>query len=331
MPTQFIFDKKTKEEQETLAEILRLTKKEPYPTKETIHLARFVNACFYVIEDVKRKEEEKKEELKRRKQAEEQELIRRTQQETRRKELESLAPSPNRESEEPPLLDVPEIPTLHQLGLEEIPSPEQKPVLQKISTPLAKREYVLKLYDSQVGILVEKEENGSYMYKVVEPYMEKNILQKVKEMYGKEFERDNSLFDNQAFLKKAAEKISNKLGIPFSEMLPQKIHYYLERDILGAGIFDPLLYDEKVKSILCDGPNKTLKIEYADLGAMETNLTIEKNEDLNRFLKRIAIASGKTINDTNPLLEVTFQGLKFEGIMGLGGGNSRLSIKRITQ
>lgn len=322
MPTQFIFDRKLKEEQDTIAEVLRLTKKEPYPTKETVHLARFVSSCFYVIEDVKRKEEERKRELLRKKRAEEAEAQRKSQEEARRKELESLAPSPATSKDEPPLLDVPEVPTLQELGLEEIPNPQQKPTLEK-------REYVLQIYENPIGILVEKE-NNIYSYKVVEPYLEKNTLQKIKDMYEKEFQRDTSLLNNPSFLKKVAEKVSNKLSIPYSDMLPKKIQYYMERDLLGAGVFDPFLYDEKVKTILCEGPNKTLKVEYADLGMMETNLSIEKNDDLNRFMKRIGQTMGKTINDSSPLLEGAFQGLKFEGIMGIGGANSKLIIRRLS-
>ncbi len=326
MPIQFIFDRKMKEEEETLKEIFKLTRKEPYPTKETVQLARFVDACFYVIEDVKIKEEERKKEFLRKKQAEEQELNIKVQEEARKKDLEALAPSPIADNEELSLLDAPEMPALPQFSLEDIPSPEKKTI-----TPLAKREYVLQLYESQVGVLVEKEENGIYKYIVIEPYIEKAVLEKTKDMYGKEFERDNSLFDNPVFLKKVAEKVSNRIGIAFSDLLPKKIRYYLERDILGAGVFDPLLYDEKIQEIICDGPNKTLKVNYAGLGIMETNLAIEKNEDLNRFIKRLGNASGKTFNETNPLLDITFQGLKFEGVMGIGGGNSRLTIKRLSQ
>src|SRR3989344_2469566 len=283
--------------EKTIQDILDLTKKRPYPTKETIHLARFVDACFYVIEDLKSKDEQTK------------------QEEQRKKELEALAPSP--EANELPLLEVPELPSINDFHLEEAPSPG-----------VAKREYVLQLYQNPVGILVEKEQDGSYQYNAIEPYIEKRIIEKAKEMYGKEFERDNSLFDNQTFIKRVTEKVTNKLGLPFSELLPQKIQYYLERDILGAGSFDPLLYDERIKTILCEGPDRAIKVDYTDFGSMNTNVTIS-NEDLNRFLKRLAIAAGKTINEQNPILEIDFQGLHFEGIMGIGGGNSRVTIRRL--
>src|SRR3989338_6907539 len=138
MPTQFILDRKQQEAEQTIQDILDLTKKRPYPTKETIHLARFVDACFYVIEDLKSKDEQTKQTEKQRKILEEQ----------RKKELEALAPSP--EANELPLLEVPELPSINDFHLEEAPSPG-----------VAKREYVLQLYQNPVGILVEKEQDGS--------------------------------------------------------------------------------------------------------------------------------------------------------------------------
>ncbi|MDP3728597.1 MAG: hypothetical protein Q8R18_04050 [bacterium] len=315
MPTHFILDRKQQEAEQTIQEILDLTKKRPYPTKETIHLARFVDACFYVIEDVKKKEFQKKEEEKNKKEILQAEKQRKLLDEQRKKELEALAPTP--ETNELPLLEVPELPLLEDFNFDKVPAPG-----------LAKREYVLQLYQNPIGVLVEKEQDGSYQYHIIEPYIEKKLIEKAKEIYGRDFERDNSLFDNQAFLKKVAEKVTNKLAMQYTELLPQQIQYYLERDILGAGPFDPLLYDEKIKTIICEGPDRAIKVDYTDFGSMNTNVTIS-NEGLNRFLKRLAIAAGKTINEQNPILEIDFQGLRFEGIMGIGGGNSRVTIRRL--
>ena len=310
-----------KEERETGAEILELVEKKPYPTKETVQLARFVDSCFFVIEEVKKEELKKKQEQERIRKLKEEEQRKKAEEFRRQKELEAMAPIPEKSEAIPPLLDLPQIPTLAELGLEDLPNPT-KPAL-------AKREYVLQVYNNPIGILVEKEADGRYLYKIIEPYLEPVVIEKARDMYGKEFERDNSLFDNVAFLKRVAEKVTTKLGLPYTDLIPEKIHYYLERDILGAGIFDPLLYDFEIKEILCEGLNKKIKINYAGLGFMETTLTVTDNEILNRFIKRLANAAGKTLNEQNPILDTTFEGFKFEGTIGMGGGSSRIIIKRL--
>lgn len=320
MATRFIMDPKMKEQRETVAQILQLVEKKPYPTKETVHLAHFLESCFFVIEDVKRQELIKKQEQERIRKQKEEELRKKAEERERQKELEATAPVPENSLELPPLI---EIPTLAELGLEDIPSPKK--------IPLEKREYVLQIYENPVGVLVEKESDGTYQYKLIEPNIEQSILDKAREMYGKEFERDNSLFDDQAFLKRVAEKVTNRLGIAYTDLIPQKIHYFLERDILGAGNFDPLLYDPKIKEIVCEGVNKNIKVNYNDLGIMETNVNITSNEDLNQFIKRLASASGKIISEQNPILETTFEGFKFEGTIGLGGASSRITIKRLIE
>src|SRR3989339_902225 len=86
MPTQFILDRKQQEAEQTIQDILDLTKKRPYPTKETIHLARFVDACFYVIEDLKSKDEQTKQEEKQKKEVKEAEKQRKILEEQRKKE-----------------------------------------------------------------------------------------------------------------------------------------------------------------------------------------------------------------------------------------------------
>ena len=64
---------------------------------------------------------------------------------------------------------------------------------------------------------------------------------------------------------------------------------------------------------------------------METNLTLTENETLNHFIKRLASAAGKTLNEQNPILDTTFEGFKFEGTIGMGGGSSRITIRRLQQ
>ena len=56
MTTRFILDKKLKAQNDVIKEILELTRKEAYPSKDATHLASFMDACFYVMEKGKRKE-----------------------------------------------------------------------------------------------------------------------------------------------------------------------------------------------------------------------------------------------------------------------------------
>ena len=323
MGTRFIFDRELKKEHETLAEIFSLAKKKAYPTKDATHLAAFVNSCFYVFEEEARQEEALKVVEAQKRKWEYEEKIRKQKEKQKLEELETFVPLP--EAPMPSDLElIAPVSSVERVA-------EMKKVEEEEEKKLRKREYVLRIYDSPIGILVDQDELGHYVYHVIEPVLKSTVVDKAKEMFGRDFENDDTLFDNKPFLVRVAEKVSKKTGVRFNDLLASKLKYYLERDILGAGIFDPFLYDDRVKEIVCDGINKSIKINYAGFGKIETNVLARKSEDINNFIHRIAESSGVIVDEDNPILNVTFQGLKFEGVMGVGGKTSTLTVRRLKQ
>ena len=308
MATKFILDRRFQEETQTISQILELTKKLPYPDHETVHLARFVDSCFYVIEEVKRKENIKKEELELKKCQLEEAIRKRKEEIVRKKELEALAPSPELQAPE-------ELPLLTDM---EVPAPPK---------PLEKREYVIQIYNMPIGIFIDKNESGKYLYHSVEPVLDSKVIDIAKDLFGSDLENNPSLFSDQKFLAKIYEKVSSKSNTTLTDLFKQRLLYYLQRDILGAGQFDTLLYDEKVQTIYYETANKPIRIEYDTLGNIETNIVINNNDLVNKLIKRISSTSGKSINSS--IIDISFQGLKFEGIIGQGGANSKLTIRRL--
>ncbi|MBT3323539.1 hypothetical protein HN681_02995 [archaeon] len=316
MTTRFILDNQLKARSKVIREILELTKKAAYPSKDATHLASFMDACFYVMEEGKRKVI--KQELKEKEKVHKKELLK-----VKKKEEEALMLSLEAEAPEPEALEI------------EAPKKEEEEGLPLLdlseddTSNLAKREYVLKIYGSPVGVLVDKDESEKYIYNVVEPVMDKIILEKAKASYGKELERKNELFENITHMKKIAENSAKKAKMKFNDMMVQKTKYYLSRDIIGAGSFDALLFDEKVKEIIYSGENKKIRVNYDNLGEMDTNVLVKDNKEVNNLIKKVSFATGKPVNMKSPILSVNFQGLKFDGVMGLGGNNSKLRIRRL--
>lgn len=304
MATRFIFDRKFKEEQDLLGEIYDLARKEPFPDKSTVHLYRFLDACFIVEREEQQKQRARVEEEKLKKIFAAVEQKQRTEEEQQIKTLIAEAPAP------------------------EGPTAELPPFT--VTEPAGRREYAIQMYDNAVGIIIEKNDPGLYRYQAVEPVLSPATVHQAKTLYGRSFEKDNSLFDNIPFLRTVAQTVAKKSGIPVTDLLVYQLKYYLERDILGAGPLDPLLYDENVKKITCEGPLKPVKIEYAGLGMIETNISFKTNNELNTFLKRLAFATGRALSEESPLLEATFQGFSFTGAMGIGGEASRVTIRRLT-
>tara|TARA_Y100000310_G_C20683135_1_gene817281 strand:- start:604 stop:1551 length:948 start_codon:yes stop_codon:yes gene_type:complete len=314
MATRFILDKQLQHRRKTVAEILSIAKKKPYPTKDATHLASFVKACFEVTKQEKLRALNKKAEIAKLAEWAEQQELKESELQANVKSLESNAPTPG--ADLPELLPPNgELPLLDLSDLENIPEPQT----------LSKREYVLRIYDTPIGILVDKDENNKYIYHVVEPSLSLKTIEKAKELYSKDLQRNNALFDDQRFAIRACKK----LGLKYSDLTVRKLRYYLERDVLGGGKLDPLFFDEKVKTLISKGPHKKIQVVYEGLGEIESNVTINNNEELNKLMQRIATATGKPLDNSNTILDVIFQGLKFEGVMGLGGTNSKLTVRRI--
>lgn len=320
MTTRFILDHKLKNERETIEKILSLANKKPYPTKETTHLATFISYCFYSIESVKRQELAEKLAKEKQKEWEEAEIRRKKEEEIKLKSLEMEAPIPQ----------ALQLGDLNELELE-VPSLPGTPI---ITTPKVieqpkeisfRTEYVLNIYDTPIGVLIEKDDYQKYKYHIIEPHFDQQIVENAKKKYAKDFEKNNSLFDDHNFIAKILNKTSSKTD----EISKRNLKYYLERDILGAGKIDPFLYDDKINTIKIEGLNKKIKVKIEGFEEMESNISINDNKDINKLMERVGQATHIPINNNNPILDVKFQGLKFEGVLGLGDKTSKLTIRRL--
>ncbi|MDO9523029.1 MAG: type II/IV secretion system ATPase subunit [Methanocorpusculum sp.] len=78
--------------------------------------------------------------------------------------------------------------------------------------------------------------------------------------------------------------------------------YYLYRNFLGYGKLDPLLHDEKIEDITCNGADIPVFLYHSRFGNIETNCIFEKIE-LNKFVLKLAQKAGKQLSLTTPLVD----------------------------
>ena len=298
MVVRFLLDNVQKEEDAIFKRINELTLKDPYPDHRTAHLATFLSACFDVhyskrINELKRKEEA--EELIRKKRIEE---IKRRDEERKIKELEAMAPP----APELPLLDLEEEAT--------------------------KKEYVMKIYDYPVGVLIDKDKEGRYSYKVFQPIVDPKIINFIEKNFGDVIGKKMDLLDKNDAIQMMASKAGEKLKLKISADDFPKVAYHLKKDALGAGLIDPLIFDSKVKEITIPGSN-TISIDYGVHGRLATNLKFASNEQLNNLIFRIARATGQTVSEEKPTMNVQFSGFQINATLGVKNSSSRVVMRRI--
>lgn len=87
-----------------------------------------------------------------------------------------------------------------------------------------------------------------------------------------------------------------------------RIFYHLARDLVGLGPIDVPLSDPEVEDISCDGVSVALYIHHRRWGSLPTELSFEKEADLDRYVAWLAQRAGATISLASPLLEATLPG-----------------------
>lgn len=392
---KFIIDRTKKEQEDLIANILEIVKKKPYPDRETMHLASFINALFQTAPYVKsvhlrpqaKKEEPKKAqpahqehpkeaakpmarplpeppkphrvEVKETIDAKVEKIMKEKPRHFEMKPVERPKPVQLKVPELKPLkkeeLKVPElkpiikepelkVPELKPIQEEEIKVPELKVPKQKPAeeTPqpetknlpeedFRKREYVVSLFNTPIGVLVAAD-NVTYKvtYRVIEPVISEKVLNAVKEMVKKDFQKSYKILDNTDYITDKVEKACKKAGIMFTEDYPNKIRYYLKRDLTGFRRIDPMMQDNNVLAIYVDGVNKPIIVEFKDYGEkIQSNVMFTDPHDLNVLISKIAKVTNNEISDSKPILDTMFEGFKIQATMGVGGAASKLIIKKV--
>ena len=153
-------------------------------------------------------------------------------------------------------------------------------------------------------------EQNELRYFVVEPPVGKNDMMLIEEI--KEYVREKIDIDFAAVKKYEArnymyKKIDDALEY-FRLDLPQTlikiIRYYVHRDFLGFGKIEPLMQDDNIEDISCDGVGTPLYIVHRDsrLGTIKTNVAFEDWQELDPFVMKLAQRSGRDLSMAHPLL-----------------------------
>jgi flagellar protein FlaI len=100
---------------------------------------------------------------------------------------------------------------------------------------------------------------------------------------------------------KKALEITTSIGI-------RKILYYLERDIVGYGKIDPVMFDESVEDISCSGVNKSIFLWHRKYENIKTNIIFKEEEELDDFVMRVVHKAGKHVSLAFPIVDVTLPG-----------------------
>ncbi len=148
------------------------------------------------------------------------------------------------------------------------------------------------------------------LYEVLEPKLSNGEKELLKEIKNRLYETIDMSFasvtEPDEFLREKVEALFKDLSMELS-LSPErmdKIMYYVRRDFIGYGKFDPITRDKMAEDISADGPGIPLYVYHRKYGSIETNVQFDKPE-LDAMIYKLAQRSGRHISMAKPLLDAS--------------------------
>ena len=162
---------------------------------------------------------------------------------------------------------------------------------------------------SYVRVLFDKRDYSRFYY-VVEPKaskQEEEDLQTIKDVLQRalNIERDTLDETQEEFLKQAVDDILDSYRLKSRKSNREKIHYYIERDLIGYGKIDTMMRDPNIEDVSCDGPGVEIFVYHRRFESLRTNVMWEDEYELEQYIIRMAQRCGKHISIAEPLLDAT--------------------------
>lgn len=165
------------------------------------------------------------------------------------------------------------------------------------------------------GIVKDPSAKGGLRYFVLEPTLSEKETA-AYEIIKKLLMTELSVSMSQIKTKKEAEiklikKIKRtikkyRLNIPPRNI--EKINYFAVRDFIYMGKIEPLMRDNMIEEISCDGTNIPIYVWHRDHESMPTNIIFKGEGELNNFARKTAYICGKHISVASPILDASLPG-----------------------
>lgn len=155
------------------------------------------------------------------------------------------------------------------------------------------------------------ERSHKYVYHLIEPELSlklNEILEKIKDLLEQRLDIDFSKlkkFEAMDYLTKQVNELIDYFGFRINETEKRILRYYIERDFIGLGQIEPLMRDDEIEDISCDGVGIPLFIFHRNprLGSVITNAAYKDSDELDSFITRLSQLCGKTISMAEPLVD----------------------------
>ncbi|OYT43646.1 MAG: type IV secretion system protein VirB11 [Candidatus Aenigmarchaeota archaeon ex4484_56] len=149
------------------------------------------------------------------------------------------------------------------------------------------------------------------IYNVIEPKItkkEKLIIEDIKRYISEKIDIDFAAikrFEARNYLFKKIDDAIEYFRLNLSDTESKIFKYYIFRDFLGLERIEPILQDDNLEDISCNGVGVPMYVVHRDsrFGSLRTNIYFETFEELDSFVMKLAQKCGRDISVAQPLLD----------------------------
>ena len=138
------------------------------------------------------------------------------------------------------------------------------------------------------------------------------------------------------YLREKIDQLIEDYGFELTKPEYDKIIYFMERNFLGLGVIEPMMQDPQIEDISCDGVGVHIFVFHRKYGSMKTNVLFNIEDELNKFITKLAQRCGKHISVADPLVDGALpDGSRLQATFSSGGDiatrGSTFTIRKFTK
>ncbi|WP_312909023.1 type II/IV secretion system ATPase subunit [Natronosalvus caseinilyticus] len=112
--------------------------------------------------------------------------------------------------------------------------------------------------------------------------------------------------DVEELLRSTVREYLERYGAEVDMATFYRLFYYIFRDFRGYGRLDPIMHDPHVEDVSCDGYDLPIFVYHDQYTDVQTDVSFGEDE-LDRFVVRLAQHSGRHISIGDPMVETTLE------------------------
>lgn len=155
------------------------------------------------------------------------------------------------------------------------------------------------------------EKAGALIFSVMEPPLtedDQRELKRIKGIVEEKIDVSFEAFQKEAaikYLKKSLNEIITQFDMKISPEKTEVYEYYIFRDFIGLDKIQPIMNDNNIEDISCDGVGVPIFIYHRNpkIGSIRTNVVFETKEEMDDFVIKLSQRCKKSVSVAEPLLE----------------------------